>query len=427
MARKLQIKRGLHENLPTLAEGEFGFTTDEEQLYIGSSGGNIQLAKKAELEEVKKSVSDGKTLVAAAITAKGVTTAADAAFQTMADNIGEIETGVAIPDKTRIFEGHTDRVTNLGLDDNGNIYSSSEDGSVRKLDSDGQELWNFSVGTTAYVAGVDNSENVYCARSGAATAGTTGNLSIYTSGAIYKLNPTGEKAWEYIVSNSLINCVCADSSGNVYFAYTNVSNMAGIKKLNSSGALVWEKAISTNMILAIGIDANGNVYCGGYDKQLRKFDPNGTEQWVLTMNGYIRTIEFTEQDFIIVGGNDMSFYYGALSGDLSSLSQWSIESRFADTPIYGIAMDYEGEVYIPGPGTAVTAFYSNKEIFSGNGTIPSCVKVDTDKNVYIAAGTQVIKTRQGFLGRFYYAGQEGKYVDVDQTNIEEFIASITSE
>ena len=111
MARKLQIKRGLHENLPTLAEGEFGFTTDEEQLYIGSSGGNIQLAKKAELEEVKKSVSDGKTLVAAAITAKGVTTAADAAFQTMADNIGEIETGVDTSDATataaQILSGKT--------------------------------------------------------------------------------------------------------------------------------------------------------------------------------------------------------------------------------------------------------------------------------------------------------------------------------
>ena len=49
--------------------------------------------------DLKKSVSDGKTLVAAAITAKGITTAADAAFQEMADNIGAIETGVAVPDK----------------------------------------------------------------------------------------------------------------------------------------------------------------------------------------------------------------------------------------------------------------------------------------------------------------------------------------
>ncbi len=42
--------------------------------------------------DLKKLLSDGKTLVANAITAKGVTTAANAAFATMATNIGKIST-----------------------------------------------------------------------------------------------------------------------------------------------------------------------------------------------------------------------------------------------------------------------------------------------------------------------------------------------
>ena len=42
------------------------------------------------LNEVFQSVSNGKSLIASAITDKGITTAADAAFQTMADNIGKI-------------------------------------------------------------------------------------------------------------------------------------------------------------------------------------------------------------------------------------------------------------------------------------------------------------------------------------------------
>ena len=46
-----------------------------------------------DLDQTKKSVSDGKTLVANAITAKGVTTATDASSQTMADNIIEIIAG----------------------------------------------------------------------------------------------------------------------------------------------------------------------------------------------------------------------------------------------------------------------------------------------------------------------------------------------
>lgn len=48
---------------------------------------------QTEIENLKKSVSDGKELVADAITGKGVETATDATFTTMAENIGQIETG----------------------------------------------------------------------------------------------------------------------------------------------------------------------------------------------------------------------------------------------------------------------------------------------------------------------------------------------
>lgn len=50
----------------------------------------------AGLDELKKSVSDGKKLVADAITNKGQATAIDAAFKTMADNIARIEASVAL-------------------------------------------------------------------------------------------------------------------------------------------------------------------------------------------------------------------------------------------------------------------------------------------------------------------------------------------
>ena len=49
-------------------------------------------AVETEVASLKKSVSDGKTLVAGAITDKGITTATDAAFATMADNISQIST-----------------------------------------------------------------------------------------------------------------------------------------------------------------------------------------------------------------------------------------------------------------------------------------------------------------------------------------------
>lgn len=49
-------------------------------------------ADQTEVDALKKSVSDGKTLVANAITGQGVTTATDATFATMATNIGTVAT-----------------------------------------------------------------------------------------------------------------------------------------------------------------------------------------------------------------------------------------------------------------------------------------------------------------------------------------------
>lgn len=42
MANQIKVKRGLRTNLPNLALGEFGFTTDSEELYIGGNNGNKQ-------------------------------------------------------------------------------------------------------------------------------------------------------------------------------------------------------------------------------------------------------------------------------------------------------------------------------------------------------------------------------------------------
>ena len=50
----------------------------------------------AKLNEVFQSVSDGKSKIAAAITDKGINTAADATFNTMSENISKIETGSSI-------------------------------------------------------------------------------------------------------------------------------------------------------------------------------------------------------------------------------------------------------------------------------------------------------------------------------------------
>ena len=63
----------------------FSDGTNVEEKLGGSSGSITEINR--EIAELKKSVSDGKRTVATAITDKGVTTATDASFKVMSDNV----------------------------------------------------------------------------------------------------------------------------------------------------------------------------------------------------------------------------------------------------------------------------------------------------------------------------------------------------
>lgn len=107
-------------------------------------------AVEAEVDALKKSVSDGKTLVANAITAKGITTATDATFQQMASNIAAIVTNSGY-----MLATYTDNATN----------------------------WNWSASHTApfsiRYAIVLNSSMVICAyANGSSYKGSSGSISV---------------------------------------------------------------------------------------------------------------------------------------------------------------------------------------------------------------------------------------------------------
>jgi len=60
MARKvlITIRKGLEVNLPTLADGELGITTDTKKLYIGTTGGNALLVAAQTVGDMLKSIYD---------------------------------------------------------------------------------------------------------------------------------------------------------------------------------------------------------------------------------------------------------------------------------------------------------------------------------------------------------------------------------
>ena len=74
-------------------------------------------ATTAQLDEVKTSVSNGKSLIASAITDKGVSTASDATFQTMSNNIRKINQNapILLYTNTNVSAGIENYKTNITL------------------------------------------------------------------------------------------------------------------------------------------------------------------------------------------------------------------------------------------------------------------------------------------------------------------------
>lgn len=52
MPNKIQVRRGLKANLPALSSGEPGLATDTGEFFIGTPGGNLQLATAARLSDI---------------------------------------------------------------------------------------------------------------------------------------------------------------------------------------------------------------------------------------------------------------------------------------------------------------------------------------------------------------------------------------
>lgn len=114
-----------------------------------------KVATDAELSELKKSVSDGKKSVAEAITDKGIITATDAVFATMADNIGQIstlatETADATATAAQILSGKRAYVKGspvVGtMPNNGGVSAAISNGSLKAGYTTGGDIANLAAG-----------------------------------------------------------------------------------------------------------------------------------------------------------------------------------------------------------------------------------------------------------------------------------------
>ena len=127
------------------------------------------------MNELFTSVSNGKSLIAGAITDKGVPTLPSDTFQVMANNINQIPVGdYSIGDILPLssieyypgciwsFTEHTGTAYAVAVDNNGYVYSGSDDETVRKISPSGTQVWSFTGHTDwVHAVAVDNNGYVY--------------------------------------------------------------------------------------------------------------------------------------------------------------------------------------------------------------------------------------------------------------------------
>nr|WP_312216583.1 hypothetical protein [Clostridioides sp.] len=190
--------------------------------------GAINENKKAN-DDLKQSVSNGKQLIATAITDKGVLTQGSDTFNTMADNIGKVKFEIEIPkdcigvatlmDKSKYgitdlkyentkeeiepilvwkYNGHVDYVNSVAVDNKGYIYTTGRDKMVHKIDSEGNLVWEYGNGNFYFYNSVAVNNEGYIYSGG-------------TDNTVHKIDSEGNLVWKYTGHTNYINSVAVDN------------------------------------------------------------------------------------------------------------------------------------------------------------------------------------------------------------------------
>ena len=278
---------------------------------------------------------------------KGIGTGGD--YATIKYDPGGIELWVA-----RYESSGSAHAEDLAVDSVGNVYVTGEsygidtasDYTTIKYDPDGAELWVArydgpdSLADSANALALDGSDNVY-------VTGESGGLGIGYDYATIKYDPEGTELWAAryngpsggMRNDDFAHAIAVDSFGNAHV--TGQSEGIGTFtpdyltiKYDPDGTELWVVRYdgpadpSGDIAYDIALDGSGNIYVTGSSQGIDqdddyatiKYDPDGTELWVARYEGPYDGRDCANA--IAVDGSDNVYVTGHSEGSIQYLSDY---------------------------------------------------------------------------------------------------------
>ena len=349
-------------------------TNKTDKTYVDQQISNIN----TELAEVKQSVSNGKSLIASAITDKGIETLSDATFQTMADNIGLIEGNGGLPNwlkktvwlKCNNFSYYICNHCSCVIDNNiyimgGYINTISSTSCVESAHCD---YYNTDTNENISITSMPSNKKSF-------TVSSIGNC-IYSIGGIgYNiadknecLDITNDQGWiekapmlskRYNLTSSVVNNKIYCIGGSAYKTTTNAIT-TGVNECYDPSTDTWTTKVDMpnkryNLTSSV---VNNKIYCiGGEHATLNKrnineeYDPS-TDSWTtkteMTTHRFNLSSSVIENKIYCIGGKigssvlDTNECYDPLT------DTWTTKSSIETTLEESIAETVGNCIYIIG-------------------------------------------------------------------------------
>jgi outer membrane protein assembly factor BamB len=282
------------------------------------------------------------------------------------------EKGDEIPEEEWSFNGHSDIVNAVDVGPNGNIYSASVDGTVKKISPGGNEIWSFEGHTDSVEdIAVDSNGYVY----------TTARGSDYTT---RKLTPEGDELWSFSEGS---NAVAVDSNRNIYIG----SFEDELVKISPEGNEIWRFTGHDDFINDIVVDSEDNIYSTGYDQTVRKISPGGNEIW--SFEGHTDTVfglAVNSKGEVYSASWDETLRKISSTGDeIWKFSESSVQQNDVEVGpsgnVYSVTLIDSDPMYkISADGEKIWSLDVNED--DGNG-----VAVDSNGNAYTGSSDETVR------------------------------------